>query len=752
MLLRFFPSVAASLLMLSPWLAGAEPPLPDGTKAGLEPPAALASVRGPRQRVCLVLSGGGARGAAHIGVIQALEEMRVPIDCIAGTSMGSIVGAAYASGMSVPEMTHALETLTFERLFTDRPPRAQEPMSVKADDFLPLARPEFGLSRSGLETPKGIVSGVTLEAKLRHLVKVHGALDFDRLPIPYRAVATNLGDGTMVVLDHGELPMAMRASMSVPALITPLNMGGRLLVDGGLVRNLPVDVARAMGADVVIAVNLGTPLQAPDQIKGILGVTFQMLGILSEENVRISLGQIRPQDILILPELGDFSAANFDHMAQTVPIGAAAAHKMADQLAPLALPAREYAALRVQQQSAMAPLTGTLDAIEIVGNERVNSDVIVDSMHSKVGEPIDQEKIDLDMRRIYARGDFESVRPDIDSVGGRQTLKVSVTEKSWGPTYARFGLALETALGQDATFDIYGKLRTTWLDRLGAEWRNEFILGNTVLLASSWYQPLTPKQHIFVEPRVSYMNTPFDIYVGDVKLAEYGDQLYGAGLDVGASLREYGEARVGLYFGKRRFKLNAGPTLLPSSEDTDIGALRFALRLDRLDSAKFPHSGYFLGIEGVNSLGALGATDHYRRYAAEARAAFSSGPHTLRLAMRGGTTPDEDELPLYAQFQLGGFLNMSGYRQQQLMGPRFAYGRVLYQYKIGKIPLLEGIYAGVAYELADMPQLIESNNRPLFHSGTLYLAVDTPLGVGYLGFGYASGSSQAIYLFLGNPY
>lgn len=744
--------LAAAPLLLFVLLAQAEPRMPSASQADTAQAAALASARGHRPRICLVLSGGGARGAAHVGVIQVLEELRVPIDCIAGTSMGAIVGAAYASGMSVHEMMRELDKLTLERLFSDRPPRALEPMSVKADDFVPLAAFEFGLSKQGLATPKGLISGVALEAELRHLVKVRGARRFDDLPIPYRAVATNLGNGTIFVFDHGELPTAMRASMAVPAIVAPLNLDGTLLVDGGLVRNLPVDIARAMGADIVIAVNLGTPLLEPDQIKGMMGVSMQMINILAEENVRTSLGQLRPQDVLILPELGNFSAADFDHIALAVPFGEAAARKMAERLAPLALPPREYAAHRSRQQASAAPLEGTIDAIEIVGNERVNSETILAEMQTRAGEPVDESKLDLDMRRIYGTGDFESVRPDIDSAGGRQTLKVSVTEKSWGPTYARFGLSLETALGQNATFDLFGKVRTTWLNQLGAEWRNDFILGNTVFLASSWYQPLTPAQDFFVEPRVSYLNTPFDIYVGDVKFATYSDQLLGAGADIGANLREFGEARVGLYFGERRFKLTAGPTLLPSSERSTVGAVRLALRLDRLDSVSLPRSGYYLAFEGVNSMRALGASDDYIRYFGEARAAFSSGPHTLRLTLRGGGTPDPDELPLYAQFQLGGFLNMSGYRPQQLMGARYVYGRAIYQYKLGKVPLFDGIYAGAAYELADMPQIIESNDRPLFQSGTLYLAADTPLGVAYVGFGFASGGNQAIYLFLGKPY
>jgi len=292
-----------------------------------------------RPRICLVLSGGGARGAAHVGVLKVLEELRVPVHCIAGTSMGAIVGASYASGMGTDEMLAEMAQITSERLFNDKPPRANQPMRIKADDSLPLAAPELGLNDGKLSLPKGLVNGVALEAELRRLIKLRDARRFDQLPIPFRAVATSLGDGQMVILDRGLLPTAMRASMAVPGLIAPLKVGDRLLIDGGLVRNLPVDVAREMGADVIIAVNLGTPLLRPDQIEGLHGVSMQTLGILTEQNVRQSLQQLRPQDVLIEPALGDFSAADFDNLIKAVPFGEAAALQAAPRLQALAVPA-----------------------------------------------------------------------------------------------------------------------------------------------------------------------------------------------------------------------------------------------------------------------------------------------------------------------------------------------------------------------------------------------------------------------------
>jgi NTE family protein len=288
----------------------------------------------------------------------------VPVHCIAGTSMGAIVGASYASGMGTDEMLAEMAKITSERLFNDKPPRADQPMRIKADDSLPLAAPELGLNDGRLSLPKGLVNGVALEGELRRLIRVRDARRFDQLPIPFRAVATSLGDGQMVVFDRGLLPTAMRASMAVPGLVAPLKVGDRLLVDGGLVRNLPVDVAREMGADVIIAVNLGTPLLRPDQIEGLHGVSMQTLGILTEQNVRQSLQQLRSQDVLIEPALGDFSAADFDNLIKAVPFGEAAALQAAPRLQALAVPAPQFAQLRRQQQSGEAP------ALPVTGGDR----------------------------------------------------------------------------------------------------------------------------------------------------------------------------------------------------------------------------------------------------------------------------------------------------------------------------------------------------------------------------------------------
>ena len=719
--------------------------------ASAQAPDAASQTAAPRPRICLVLSGGGARGAAHVGVLKVLEELQVPVDCVAGTSMGAIVGASFASGMGVSQMLADMGHITSDRLFRDKPPRGDEPMRIKTDDFLPLAAPQFGLNDGVLTTPKGLVDGVALEGELRRLVKVRDARRFDALPIPFRAVATSLGDGQMVVFDRGLLSTAMRASMAVPALIAPLKVGDRLLVDGGLVRNLPVDVARAMGADVVIAVNLGTPLLRPDQIVGMQGVAMQMLGILTEQNVRESLRELRPQDVLIEPALGDFSAADFDRLLDAVPFGEAAARQAAPRLRALALPPEQYAQLR-RRQTAATPAPTTITSVEVAGNQRVNAEVIRQSMQTAPGQVLNEEGVDLDMRRIYGSGDFESVRPDVDEVDGSGTLVVHVTEKGWGPQYLRVGLALSSDLGRESEFNFYGQLRSTWLNSYGAEWRNDVVLGNDVVWVSRFNQPLSPSMRYFVEPRLVYSDTPLYIYVQNVLLSEYRNTTYGAGLDIGFNFDQYGQLRLGGFRGRTRLELNTGPLLLPESVDFGQGLAQASLRLDQLDSVSFAKSGYLLALNVQASRLQLGATQAYTRYDGELRTAFGHGAHTLELAARAGGSIGSDPLPVYALFSLGGFLNMSGYRPQQLLGERFWYGRLLYQGRLARVPLFEGVYGGLAYEAADMPQLVPSNDRNLFQSGTAFLAADTPLGVAYFGLGFANQDNRAVYLVLGRPF
>ena len=719
-----------------------------------------------RPKVGLVLSGGGARGAAHIGVLKVLEELRVPVDLIVGTSMGSIVGAAYATGLSVAEMEKVIKTITTDKLFTDNPPRQDQTMRRKDDDLRPYFVPELAVTPDGVLLPKGLVTGVALEGELRRLVQIASARSFDELPIPFRAIATDIGTGEMVVLKEGSVVQAIRASMSVPGAVAPVEMGRRNLVDGGLVRNLPVDIARSMGADIIIAVNLGTPLLKPEQIRSALTVSVQMLNILTEQNVGRSLAELTPRDILISPELGDYSAADFDNLVKTVPIGEASARKVADRLRALSLPPEQYAAVRAKQTVSAATTALVIDAVKIEGTRGVSEAVVLQAMQTRVGQPLDRDTIDLDMRRIFGRGDFETVNYAIEDVDGKRTLVVLVKEKPQR-NYVRFGLELEAALGNQADFNLLASHRMKWLNAFGGEWRNDVILGRDVLLRTELYQPLSPRQYFFVAPNVAYSIDRFDLFAGDLRIAEYRDTLRSAGVDFGVNFLQYGEARVGALVGRRTFSLQSGGVVvLPNGQEAftpprdgrlDVGAVTFNATLDRLDSINFPRHGYYARASVYDSNTLLGADETYTRWNATLSAPFTIGRHTIEGLISGGNRIGSNEVPIYDQFELGGFLNLSGLSRAQLRSDRFVFGRLIYRSQVAKIPVVEDVHVGFSVEGARLNPVIPvwrgkviSGDLNVF-AGSVFVGIDSPLGPLYLGFGYANSDNKAVYLFLGRP-
>jgi NTE family protein len=714
----------------------------------------LAAAAADRPRICVVLSGGGARGAAHIGVLKVLEEYRVPIDCIAGTSMGALVGASYATGTTVPEMEKLVEELSTEALFKERPPRQELSVRRKQEDQLNLVGPEVGIRDGEVFLQKGFASGVLLETVLRKLSKAKGYRRFDDLPIPFRAVATDLVTGRLVVFGEGELARVMRASMSVPGVIAPTEIDDMLLIDGGLVNNLPVNIAREMGADIVIAVNLGTPLLKRKHLGSFVGVTGQMIFILTEQNVQASIATLTERDVLIEPELGDYSFGDFDNMVKTLPIGEAAAHKVVGFLRRFSLPPDEYAALRRKQQARPPEDPRPVDEIRFVDLQRVNPEVLATLIDTKPGVPIDQDVLDRDIRRLYGTADFEAVGYSFLQEAGKRVLAIEAVEKTWGPGYLRFGVGLAHDFEGESHFDLLASYRRTWLNRLGAEWRTDLQLGRTTAITSEFYQPLTVGGHLFVAPRVEAGQQPVDLFAGNRRLVRYLFRHARVGFDVGSQFTQYGELRVGLVRGVVDAKLTTGPPDFAANVDpVQQGALTAKLFFDQLDNTNFPRSGYSGGVQAFVSRPALGAQDHYTKVLGGVDAARSFGDHTFSAALAVGKKTGQAALPAYDLFQWGGFLRLSGYPTGALVGDSVQFGRVMYHHKLARQTLLEGVYAGMSFEGGKVGgPLIPGNPTGWIRSGSVFIALDTLLGPLYLGYGRAQGGADSLYLYLGRPW
>lgn len=708
---------------------------------------------GKRPKICLVLSGGGARGAAHVGVLKVLEEYRVPIDCIVGTSMGSLVGAAYATGTTLPEIDEIIAGITSELLFKDTPPRKELAMRRKQDDYTILFGPEFGVSSDGPALGKGVVSGVQLETVLRKLSKEKGYLNFDELPIQYRAVATNLENGTEVVFSEGNLASVMRASMSVPGAVAPAVADGVLLVDGMLTRNLPVETARALGADVVIAVNVGTPLLQREQLNGILGVGGQMLSILTEQNVQESIAALQPQDILISPELGEFTTADFDSLTLIAPLGEVAARTVEDKLRALSIADDDYAAWRKTQQYRPAPPPPPVDEIRFVNLKRVNPASALAIMETKVGQPINEKTLDRDMRRLYGTGDFEHVNYRYIQEGDRRILAVEAVEKEWGPDYLRLGLGLSSDFSGDAYFNILASYRETWLNSLGAEWRTDIQFGHNNSVGTEFYQPLSTDGLFFIAPHIIYQQAMVDLYNDGQRIATYDIDQTLAGIDIGSHFYRYGELRLGVAGGVANASLDTGVSLLPQNEDVKQGAYLAKFVLDQIDSAHFPRSGWRMVGDIFKSSSDLGADDDYTRWMADAAGAYSIGEHTFLLGLTAGDSIGSDPLPGYDQFQWGGFLRQSGYSTDELIGGSLRFGKLMYYRQIMRGGMLEGAYGGISLELGKVDQpLVSGNPDGWLRSGSIYIAADSPLGPAYLAYGRTDDGEGSLYFYLGVPY
>jgi len=707
-----------------------------------------------RPKICLVLSGGGARGAAHVGVLKVLEEYHVPVDCIVGTSMGALVGASYATGTSVADMEAINAEITTELLFKELPPRDELSMRRKSDDYLPYIGPEFGIGDKGFGLPKGVVSGVQLETVLRRLAKAKGYHNFDKLPIPFRAVATDLVTGKEVVFKNGELANVMRASMSVPGAVAPAEFGGMILVDGMLTKNLPVEVARSMGADIIIAVNVGTPLLKRDDLTSILGVSGQMLSILTEQNVQVSLAKLKPTDILITPELGDYSTGDFDNLPKIAPLGEAAARKQSERLAQLSIPSDEYTALRKRQTVAVLPDLDPVDEIRFDHLQRVNPKSVQATMDTRVGQPIDQKKLDRDMRRIYGTGDFEHVNYRLFDDSGKRVLAVDAVEKSWGPDYLHFGLGLSSDFRGDAFYNLLATYRKTWINSFGAEWRTDMQFGRTGMLHTEFYQPLNPESWFFVAPYASIIRRSTYLYQGNERLASYDITSDVAGVDAGVNFRQYGTFRLGIEGGKAEPILDTGPSSLsPGVASIAQGAYTARLVFDRMDNVNFPRMGWGGRLHVYDSTSQLGAANNYTKWDGQANAVYTYGNHTFNFAARAGGKIGTNPLPNYDQFQWGGFLRLSGYRTDQLYGENLAYGRLMYYHRIMRGTLLEGAYGGFSLEAGKVGNpVVPGNPDGLLRSGSIFVAADSPIGPAYLGYGHAQDGSSSFYFYLGLPY
>ena len=710
-----------------------------------------------RPKIGLVLSGGGARGAAHLGVLRVLEEMRIPIDYISGTSIGALVGASYASGTPLAELENRVLTTDWDAVFTDSSPRADRSFLRKEEDQVGLLKLEMGIKDYAVRLPAGAISGQKLDALFSRITRFAPNLrPFDQLPIPFRAIATDAETGRMFVFSSGRIVDAMRASMSVPGAVAPYEINGRIFLDGGLTRNLPVDVARQMGAEIIIAVNIGSGLLKRNELQSVLGVSLQMINILTEQNVRASIESLKPTDFLIAPELESLSSSDFTRAAVTISIGEDATRAMSARLAPLSLSEADYASHRARQLVARrAPIVEgeRIVDVRVAGLERANEAELKRTLDIKPGDPVDFKKLDAGISRVFGTGYFERVNYSLLHEGESHLLRVNALEKKWGPNYLRMGLSIAADTVGEGRFNLLIRSQQTQFNAAGGEWRNDIQIGRDRRLASSFFQPFGVGSFVNVSPGIELTRRPIDLYFDGKRTVQYQVSSSSYSIDFGADINRNAIARIGLVTGKENASLAIGPdALFPGVSVTQRG-LRLRALYDNLDDFNFPREGRTLSVDYMASLGRLGATSNYRRADFNYADHLSFGRHTIAVAGRYGVSFG-DPIPVFDQFSLGGFLQLSGYRPGELLGDRVGFGRVSYYQQLPwtKSVLGNRVFAGVSTEFGKIRETFQqSADAKLRSSLGIFIGADTPIGPLYLGYGRARDRGTIFYFFLGQP-
>ncbi|MBN1512138.1 MAG: patatin-like phospholipase family protein [Phycisphaerae bacterium] len=702
-----------------------------------------------RPRVGLALSGGGALGLAHVGVLKELEKHRVPIDCIAGTSMGAIVAGLYACGMGPDEMETFLEGLDWNHVMSDATPRRELYFRRKLDDQRYLF--EMGLGRKGLKIGTGMAAGQKFN-NLMQLITLRSVsiTNFNDLPIPYRAVATDLAAGKPVVIDRGNLATAMRASMALPGIFTPVAMEGRLLVDGAVVQNLPVDVVRAMGADIVIAVDVGSRADSvePEQLQTLGGILGRTYAVAQRPNTLEQLGRA---DIAIQPNLDGFSHSQFHRNSELISRGENAARQSASQLAALGVDEQAYAAYLSRQRRAL-PGNLRIGGVSVTGNRRVSEKSIRKRILTRPDRRFDEDLVQLDLMRIYGIGEFEQVLFLFDpGADGEGVLHYDVTEKPWGPLYLAYGLNLRSDFDNDSDWTMLVNLTRRSLNRFGAEWRNEFAFGSRWMVLSEFYQPLDYGGFTFTAPLVTYRSEREELYDGGERIADYDVRRLEGRLDFGLQLRHYAELRAGPFWGMGRASVETGASDLPSVDD-DYAGLRVGLIVDRRDRTLFACEGYYYELEGLFADESMGGSADFDKVAGVARHHQSVGNHTFTLGLQGGTSLGSD-LPGYAQFKLGGPFGFAGLAEGQFRGSYLGVGSLGYRYRLLELPAQvgKGVYALIRFDAGNVwNDGVEIED--LRYGAALGIGADTALGPAYLGYGTADEGYGRFYFSLGTAF
>lgn len=648
-------------------------------------------------KIGLVLSGGGARGIAHVGVLEWFEQQRIPVHYIAGTSMGGLVGALYAMGTPPSEIRQLLRNQKWDELLSSGPSFERLSFRRKEDKRNFQSGIEVGL-RKGVSLPLGVSSAHYIGLLIDRLtLPYYDIKSFDELPIPYRCVATDFLAAKPVVLKDGSLSSAMRATMSIPGVFPPVERDGKVLVDGGLLNNIPTDVVREFQPDVVIAVDVGTRLGDLESIASIVGILQQSVTVMTITNDRRNL---RLADIIIAPELGNLSALDFVGIDNIADVGFLAAAQKNAVLSRFSLSETEWQQHLAERRSRRRTAVPMPTDLEIAGVDSKAQKSLHHKLDDFIGQPIDSSRLETALTQITGQGRYESLNYGIANgqVGDSgKVLEIRAREKAHAPPTIIPGVEIDGSDVNAINFTIGARATLFDVGSYGSEWRIDAKVGFANLFATEYFKPLG-RNGFFLAPHAAYRRDRQGLFVGRARLAEYQADLSGVGFDFGL-LTSRSELRAGYQYTRVIARTSTGQPELPAL-DGNVNSLRIRWAFDGQDSPTLPTRGLRLIAEGRWFLSAPDATQDFPQ--SEIRGSFFtplSSQGSLFFAGSAGTVFGK-ETPPFQQFLLGGPFRFGAYNRDELRVNQYFLATAGYLHKLNQLPSLIGgnIYAGVWFD------------------------------------------------------
>ena len=716
---RFFP-IALALLsgMALPLCLRAQ-----DTSPAAEPPA-LAQ----RPRIGLALSGGGALGLAEIGVLQWMEENHIPVDRIAGTSMGSIIAAMYATGMSPAEIQRFAEKIDWDEALLPETVYTELSYRRKQDrrDF--LIKASLGL-KHGLKGPNGFNSGHGVGLLLDRIAFPESSVtSFDDLPIPFRCVATDMLSGEAVVLREGPLAQAVRASMAIPGVFTPVEMHGRVLADGGMVQNIPVETVLAMKADKVIAVELRLPPGNRTQLETLAGVLTRAVDVMITQNERRSLALAQST---VSIDMAGFSGTDYERVHELIELGHRSASSQAVFLLPYAIEDagewQEYLAARAARRHRPPD---QVELVEVTGADTDTDRRLEHRLSKALRGPLDLSKVDAQLTRIAGEGQFDQLGYEGFTQNGLPALRVTTHDKSYGPPFV--DLAVNVDGSGVAAFNFSAGARVTLMDiaHHGGEWRNDLLFGSSNLAATEFYQPLG-QSRFFVSPYAFASKYARNSFSGLTRVAVFGDERAGGGFDIGYNSGSRSEVRIGYEIFGGKLSPLIGSAGLPIV-DGSTGEIRARYVWAGQDSPSVPRSGTRVVATLARVLQSPGLAHPIGQLDVQTSTFVPIGAKTsLFFDVSGGTTFRGSAGP-FQVFSLGGPFRLGAYLPYEFVGNHYAYASLGFRRELYRLPSLVGrkVYWGGWYEAGTAFGTSTDDPGPVVVRGTFNLGLisDTIVG------------------------